>query len=135
MQHMKRDWMIEALRFLATCSIAMFHFKWIYLGHPVYFQHFYLWVEFFFVLSGFFLAKNAIENLDKDNIFGPIEYTKKQAIKLWKPYILAFIFSFFVYCLVNEVRGFRNIISTLFAAKWEIEYENHSRIRKSRNKI
>lgn len=54
---MKRSWKIEALRFIATMGIAIFHFEWIYIGHPVYFQHFYLWVEFFFVLSGFFWLK------------------------------------------------------------------------------
>lgn len=116
---MKRDYLIEFTRFLATCGIAIFHFEWIYLGHPVYFRHFYLGVEFFFVLSGFFLVQKALDT-NSENEYTPIEYTKRQAIKLWKPYILAFIFSFVVYCLVNDINGLKNIITTLFAAKWEI---------------
>lgn len=37
-----RDWRIEFLRFMVTLGIAIFHFEWIYLGHPVFFGHFYL---------------------------------------------------------------------------------------------
>lgn len=115
----KRDWMIEGFRFWATCSIAVFHFEWIYLGSPIYFQHFYIWVEFFFVLSGFFCAKNALYNKE-DSSFMPLEYVGKQAVKLWRPYIVAFVFSFIVYCMVNEIRNLDDILITLFAAKWEI---------------
>ena len=115
----KRDWMIEGVRFLATCSIAVFHFEWIYLGCPIYFQHFYIWVEFFFVLSGFFCAKNVLHNKE-DSFFSPLKYVGKQAIKLWRPYIVAFIFSFIVYCMVNEIRNLGDVLITLFAAKWEI---------------
>ncbi len=118
-EDMKRDWMIEGVRFLATCGIAIYHFEWIYLGTPIYFQHFYILVEFFFVLSGFFLAKNILENKN-DSFYMPFKYVKKEAVKLWKPYIVAFVFSFIVYCLINDIKGWKNIIVTLFAAKWEI---------------
>ncbi len=116
---MKRDYLIELVRFLATCGIAIFHFEWIYLGHTVYFRHFYLWVEFFFVLSGFFLTKNVRSDSNEDK-FGSIKYIKRQAVKLWKPYIIAFLFSFIVYCIINQIQGINHILSILFLAKWEI---------------
>lgn len=56
---MKRCGMIELLRFFAAISIAIYHFEYVCVGAPVYFQHNYIWVEFYFVLSGFFLVKNA----------------------------------------------------------------------------
>ena len=115
-----RDWRIELLRFMATLGIAIFHFEWIYLGHPVFFRHFYLFVEFFFVLSGFFLAKNAKKNKSEDD-YASLKYAYGQAKKLWPPYFIAFLFSFFVYCLVNNVRG-TNILWVLWQSKWETIY-------------
>lgn len=105
---------------MVTLGIAIFHFEWIYLGHPVFFGHFYLFVEFFFVLSGFFLAKNAKENKSEDD-YVSLKYVYGQAKKLWPPYFIAFLFSFFVYCLVNNVKGM-NVLWVLWQSKWEIIY-------------
>lgn len=74
MKESSRDWRIEAIRFIATLSIAIFHFEWIYLEKPVYFRHFYIWVEFFFVLSGFFLAKNVEKSVDKEDELSSLNY-------------------------------------------------------------
>lgn len=115
---MKKDWLIELVRFTAACSIAIFHFEWIYLGQPVYFRHFYLWVEFFYVLSGFFLASKILIEKN-ENMFSPIIYVTRQTKKLWKPYIFAFFFSFAVYCVVNKISDFGSFAATLFAGKWE----------------
>lgn len=111
---MKRSWKIEALRFIATMGIAIFHFEWIYIGHPVYFQHFYLWVEFFFVLSGFFLAKNC-----KEKKQSALNYTWQHVKKLWPQYIIAFVFSFVVYCFVNKISG-HAVLGVLWKTKWEM---------------
>lgn len=32
-----RNGLIEFLRFLACLFIAMYHFEWLYISHPVYF--------------------------------------------------------------------------------------------------
>lgn len=117
---MKRDWRIELVRVITTFGIAIFHFEWIYMGHPTYFQHFYLWVEFFFVLSGFFVAKNYKQNSDGE--CGCIHYVWNQVKKLWPPYIWAFAFSFVVYCICNSIDDVRNIMSLLWRAKWEIVF-------------
>ena len=113
-----RDYRIEILRFLATIGIAFFHFEWIYIGHPVYLQHFYLFVEFFFVLSGFFLAKNVKKYSAEDN-WAPLRYVWKEIRKLWPPYIVAFIFSLFVYYKVNGIDDIESIVNIIWRSKWE----------------
>lgn len=116
-----RDYRIELLRFIATMGIAIFHFEWIYLGKPVYFQHFYLWVEFFFVLSGFFLARN-VEKGSRENEMESLQYTLRQAKKMYPAYIVGFIFSFIVYCMANQVKGLWRILKLIWSAKWEMFY-------------
>ncbi len=116
----KRDWRIELLRFVATIGIAIFHFEWIYIGQPIFFRHFYLWVEFFFVLSGFFLAKN-VKTADEDE-YSSLKYCYNQAKKLFPEYLIGFAFSFIVYCLVNNISEIKNVIYLLWQSKWEIVY-------------
>ena len=89
----KRNGLIELWRFLACISIAIYHFELIYLGESIYFSHFYIWVEFYFILSGFFLALNADRN--RDNI-SPMGYMLNEA-KNYIQYIL--LHSFFVFWL------------------------------------
>ena len=110
---------IELLRFLATLCIAVFHFEWIYVGHPVYFKHFYLFVEFFFVLSGFFMPRN-VKKYAVENKYAGVQYVWKQLKKLWPPYIIAFFFSWYVYCKVNDVVGLKSAMIVLWRAKWEL---------------
>ena len=114
-----RDYAIEVVRFIATVGIAIFHFEWIYIGHPIYFAHFYLWVEFFFVLSGFFLVRNILKK-NEEGIGYVVQRTMKQAIKLWKPYIIGFAFCFFVYCIRFQISGLKSVLGLLWNCKWEI---------------
>gem|GEM_PF-5266948 len=100
----------------------MFHFEWIYIGTPVFLQHFYLWVEFFFVLSGFFLARNTEGKLQGNGIMNSVEYTFRQAKKMYPSYLIGFIFSFIVYCKVCQIEGCRNTLKLLWHSKWEIAY-------------
>lgn len=115
-----RDSRIELLRFFATICIAIFHFEWIYIGNPVYFRHFYIWVEFFFVLSGFFLARNI--DRANDDLFASFFYVIRQAKKMWPPYIIAFLFSFVVFCIANKISDVCSILNVLWKSKWEMVY-------------
>lgn len=115
-----RDSRIELLRFFATICIAIFHFEWIYVGNPVYFKHFYLWVEFFFVLSGFFLARNI--DRANDDLLASFMYVIKQAKRMWPPYIIAFLFSLVVFCNVNGMDDLRSVLNVLWKSKWEMIY-------------
>ena len=53
-----RNGFVEFYRFIAAICIALFHYEWVYMGTSRYLGHLYIFVEFFFVLSGFFLAQN-----------------------------------------------------------------------------
>lgn len=119
-----RDWRIELIRFIATISIAIFHFEWIYLGNPVYFRHFYIWVEFFFVLSGFFLARNVESSSDKEDELSSLRYLAHMMKKLYPPYIMGFLISFFAYCIVNEINNLKSILLLLWNSKWELLFLN-----------
>lgn len=97
----KRNWSIEVFRFMATISIAIYHFEWIYLKKPINFIHFYIFVEFFFVLSGFFLAYNAIK--DKKSKRDTLDYILIEIKKLFPIYLMGFIFSFVTFHVVNNI--------------------------------
>lgn len=116
----KRNGKIELLRFIAAISIAVYHFEWVYIGHPVYFVHFYIWVEFFFVLSGFFLASNCCKSEDQKRQFtDALPYTLNEWRKLYPMYCLAFIWSFIAVHMNNAV-NIKSTIYDIWEAKWEI---------------
>ncbi len=117
MKDKKRNPYIELWRFFAGMCIAVYHFEWIYIGNPVLFQHFYVWVEFFFIISGFFLALTASKAGDKtDFAWG---YVKKQFVKLFPLYLAAFVFSAMV-SFYTQRESFQGVIAELWNAKWEI---------------
>lgn len=112
---MKRCGTIELLRFIAAISIAIYHFEYICMGAPVYFQHNYIWVEFYFILSGFFLAKNA-------SLGGNVcswGYALNQFKKLYPLYFLAFVVSFLGINMLNQI-SVKEMLHNLWFAKWEL---------------
>ena len=122
MSEYKKCGSIELWRFIACISIVVFHFEWIYIGSPVYLQHFYIWVEFFFILSGFFLGKNVLDNKETnyaEHKFSSLNYLKTSVKKLYPLYILAFVISFISMSIINDWDFMQNV-SALFSAKWEI---------------
>lgn len=114
-----RNGLIELLRFLAGIAIAVYHFEWVYMGAPVYFVHYYIWVEFFFVLSGFFLTANVVKKADapSDEAYEALRYGKNEFRKLYPLYLLAFLVSFVV---GGGVSTPANTLFNLWNAKWEI---------------
>lgn len=50
-----RNGLIEIARFFAAVFMALYHFEWVFLSESKYFTHLYIFVEFFFVISGFLL--------------------------------------------------------------------------------
>ena len=63
---MKRNYTVEFYRFITIIFIAVFHFGIQYTGKFHWPKGGYLGVEFFFILSGFFLMREA----NKDKIKG-----------------------------------------------------------------
>ena len=84
----QRNAAIEALRFLIIFQICLWHMYW-----PIIDAGF-LGVEFFFILSGVFLYKNAT----KINSPGVLSYTISKMKKFWFKMIIALIFTHIIFC-------------------------------------
>lgn len=114
-----RNCIIELYRFIGSLFIAIFHFEWIYIGHPIYLPFFYIFVEFFYILGGFFLARNVQLFRKENESMSSINYTIKQFKKMYPQYLIAFIFSFIVLCVINSW-SLSQALQALFQTKWEI---------------
>lgn len=111
-----RNGMIEWGRFFAAVVIAMFHFEWVYLSHTVYLKHGYIFVEFFFCLSGYFLAK---KQQDPQTAKDAIPYVWLELKKLYPLYITAFLICFVEHCIIDCWNTFELILQQFRQAKWE----------------
>lgn len=107
---------IELYRFGACILIALFHFEWCFVGHPVYLNHMYIFVEFFFLVSGYFFASNIHKN-------GIVEsgwcFIKKRVKKIYPLYITAYVFALMAE-VVNKITPIEDILNRLWDTKWEI---------------
>lgn len=105
-----RNTAIEALRFFSILQIAIWHLGGFFINAG------FLGVEFYFILAGVFLYKNAT----KPTAPGVIVYTVNKARKFYFEYLVAFLF--FMVCLhegifnsfsKDWVKSILNIISEL----------------------
>ena len=116
----KRDGKIELVRFFAALSIATYHFEWVYIGHPVFLQHFYIWVEFFFLVSGFFLYFSKDEKGDREEYqSASYQYVFSQIRKIYPLYLAGFLFTFIVTNIATQL-PVRQWAEALWGAKWEV---------------
>lgn len=84
---MNRVTALEALRFLSIVQICIWHFS-----YPIITTG-YLGVEFFFILAGMFIYKNAV----KSDSPGIIRYTIQKISKFYVKYLFAVVFAFIVF--------------------------------------
>ncbi len=120
---MRRNGFIGLMKYFAALCIAMYHFEWLYIEQPVFLGLFYIWVEFFFVCSGFFVCLYHRDYTEKpliDTIKASIKWLKKQLKKQYPLYGAACVFSVIVYCFTQNTMKLRVIINTVFSAKWEL---------------
>ncbi len=83
-----RNGLIEFYRFLFACIIVLFHGAWIGGGNQFeIFRGGYLGVEFFFVLSGFYLAKHIVEHSERFSWKSLLKEVARRYGKLF-PYML-----------------------------------------------
>jgi len=115
---MNRKPLLSVARYVATISIAAYHFEGLYMQGPVFLGFFYIWVEFFFVMSGFFVG---IYDKNKEtDCFERIKFwVKKQLKKQYPLYILAAFVNFAVQIYIARMNSFRIIIMELFEQRWE----------------
>ena len=79
---MKRNNSVEALRFLFICVICLWHFH----SYATWISHGYVAVEFFFMLSGFYLY----QSYKKHQEIGVLDYTLHKVKKFMPPFLIAF---------------------------------------------
>lgn len=114
-----RNLWIELCRFIASICIVIYHFEWLYIGKAIYFVHFYIFVELFFVISGFFLGKNIEKAVDDEENIKALKYTYKQIKKLYLPYVISFVFSWLILILCNDM-GIKAIMKSIYELKGEV---------------
>lgn len=98
------NYSIEFWRWFITCGICMLHFEVTYFpdGSQPLFKCGYLGVEFFFILSGFFLMKHMEEHPEESAFI----YTKKRLLKFYPELVVAW---------------FLLIANLAYANKWGIQ--------------
>lgn len=107
---------IELIRFLAAISIVMFHFGSFYLDVDHYFPLSFIFVEFFFVLSGFFMMMHIAE---KETPNTPLVYISRKVKGFFPIFALTFCVQYVIFILSNEIRGLGAAVSGLLHFKWE----------------
>ncbi len=112
----KRNGLIELYRFVAAASVAYYHSFYFFppVMQPAR-SELYVWVEFFFILSGFFLADNCRRNNGGD----AKGYVWSQIRKLFPLYAAALLFTLVVEW-TNSGGGLKRFLALVYSAKWEI---------------
>ncbi len=94
---MKKNVFLELLRFLAATIIVGYHTKYI-------FHSGWIFVEFFFIISGFFAYKKVLQYKESGNSFKdfPVKYTLK---KMWRilPYTFLSMILYVVFILREQL--------------------------------
>lgn len=115
---MKRNGKIELLRFVFSVILVMYHFDLKINKFP--FAKFYpsSTTDFFFLLSGFLMAKSASKITNSDEKMGDrtATYIWKRILGFVPCYILSYILIFVMYCIDKNIHGLRNIIATAIQA-------------------
>lgn len=120
---MKRNYTIEFYRFITIILIAIFHFGIQYTGKFHWPKGGYLGVEFFFILSGFFLMKEANKNekiKEKSYSKLSVNFLLNKLKRLYPDYLL--IILIFLFCDIFKDRLFsvKYIFSWLYKSMWEL---------------
>lgn len=116
---MKRNAEIEIYRFLMTIGVIILHFSEDYSA-KYHFKGGYLGVDFFFMVSGYFLMThyyryNLAECCPEENA---IKYTTARIKKLYMPYLTAILLMTLV-MWIDFGGGLRGLYSLLYEHRWQ----------------
>ena len=110
-----RNGEIDLFRFIFAIIVFSFHFEYA----PAIFKSGYLCVEFFFVLSGYFLMQHIEKNSNHD--FNPTKlvynYAKNRLKRLYVSYFIACVGAFLIRFIVLSDISLRTVINK---GVWEI---------------
>lgn len=115
---MERKPLLSLIRYVAALCIAMYHFEWLYIQKPVLFGLFYIWVEFFFLLSGFFVGLYQT-NYQQDLRHTISFWVKKQVKKQYPLYVLAALVNFIVQMYATGTKSIGRLLYELYQQRWE----------------
>ena len=104
----KRNYAIDFFRMIFMIIICIHHFQGT-MGIK-YIQSGYLCVEFFFILSGFYLYNSFNKYKEDDGI----KYTIKKIKKIYPHYILAFLFYIFFYIIRKIINHNLDIVEIIY---------------------
>ncbi|MDV0446623.1 hypothetical protein MsAg5_04710 [Methanosarcinaceae archaeon Ag5] len=120
----KKTASVEWLRIICAMVVVMFHFEGLYFGGHRYFTHFAIVVDFFFLLSGFLLMKDAVKPRKKllslgDSLTETYQFVLHKIKGFYLPYLLAFVMVFILTAVVMAPAGIDAVLERLFHFKWE----------------
>lgn len=107
---------IEFVRFWASISILLFHFGSFYLEEGHYFPLSFIFVEFFFLVSGFFMMMHITE---RENPLAPPFYVWRKIKGFFPPLAIAFFVQYIIFTLSNGLSSVTEVLRNLFHFKWE----------------
>ena len=130
----KRHYSIQVLRFVFSIVIVNYHFYSLFLRFndqlPNYFCRSYLADEFFFMVSGFFIAQAAM----KDDTAGQewtIKYVAKRIRKIAVPYYFSWLLCFIGGRIADVIDGKAlKLIPNLLNSVYELFFWKCSDLRK-----
>lgn len=96
---------IEMLRLWCTIAVCLHHLR--YCSEALPYGGGYIAVDFFFMVSGFYLRQSYVH---KKNAIGVFKFIKKRYIRLYKDYVIAFIIAFFINLFIFKI----NISGSIF---------------------
>lgn len=114
-KHMKYT-SIELIRLLAAIAVAMYHFGSFYLNVERFFPLSYIFVEFFFIVSGFFMMKHICES---ENPMEPVPYIFKKIKGFFPILSVTFFVQLIIFSLSNGLDSAGAVLGQLFHFKWE----------------
>ncbi|MDO4544722.1 MAG: acyltransferase [Bacillota bacterium] len=107
---------VELMRFIAAIAVMIFHFFTVYINSDGLVVFAYVFVDFFFVLSGFFMMKHLTEKKEPLN---PAAFLLHKVRSFYPIFITAFALQFLLFVEMNRLFSFREALGALRHFKWE----------------
>lgn len=102
----KRNGEIELLRFLFAVIVFSFHFEFA----RFIFKSGYLAVDFFFMLSGYFMMRHIESNSKHDSSMRSLYvYIRSRFIRLFFSYFLVCLLTYFIRCFISKDISLRTL--------------------------
>ncbi len=111
-----RNASLELMRFIAAVTVMTYHFFSICIPMGGIVEFGVVMVEFFFLLSGFFMMQY-IEKCNEPMDLG--HYLLKKIKGFYAPFIMVFAVQFIIFVLSTPITSSLEIVRALFHFKWE----------------